>query len=110
MDGPMSWTRMALAFHWRFGPGKGRDFTYVLESPRVGGGPEKRSKSAIVHQHSRTVAHQASLSMGFSCKEILEWVAITGKVFHPGIEPRPPALEDALPSEPPGFEEAHVDR
>ena len=52
-----------------------------------------------------TVAHQASLSMGYSRKE--HWSGLPfpspGDHPNPGIEPRSPALQvDSLPSEPPG--------
>ena len=53
-----------------------------------------------------TVAHQASLSMGFSRQE--HWSGLPfpspGDLPDPGIEPRSPTLQaDALPSEPPGL-------
>ena len=53
----------------------------------------------------RTVAYQASLSMGFSRQE--HWNGLPfpspGDLPDPGIEPRSPTLQaDALPSEPPG--------
>ena len=51
-----------------------------------------------------TVAHQASLSMGFSRQEY--WSGLPcpplGGLPNPGIEPRSPTLQAALPSEPPG--------
>ena len=51
-----------------------------------------------------TVAHQASLSMGFSRQEY--WSGLPcpplGDLPNPGIEPRSPTLQAALPSEPPG--------
>ena len=52
-----------------------------------------------------TVAHQASLSMGFSRQEY--WGGLPfpspGEFPDPGIEPRSPALQvDSLPSEPLG--------
>ena len=51
-----------------------------------------------------TVAHQASLSMGFSSQEY--WSGLPcppGDLPNPGIEPRSPTLQaDSLPSEPPG--------
>ena len=52
-----------------------------------------------------TVAHQASLSMGFSRQEYWSGVPFPspGDLPNPGIEPRSPALQaDALTSEPPG--------
>ena len=52
-----------------------------------------------------TVAHQASLSMGFSRQEYWSGLpfASLGDLPHPGTEPRSPALQvDALPSAPPG--------
>ena len=52
-----------------------------------------------------TVAHQASLSMGFSRQEYWSGLPFPspGGLPDPGIEPRSPALQlDALPSEPPG--------
>ena len=52
-----------------------------------------------------TVAHQASLSMGFSRQEYCSGLPFPspGDLPNPGIEPRSPALQaDALPSEPPG--------
>ena len=54
---------------------------------------------------SRTVACQASLSMGFLQARILEWVAMPSSrgSSHPGIRPRSPTLQvDSLPSEPQG--------
>ena len=50
----------------------------------------------------RLVAHQASLSMGFSRQE--SWSGLPfpspGDLFHPGIEPKCPALQvDSLPTE-----------
>ena len=53
----------------------------------------------------RTVAYQASPSMGFSRQEYLreEPIPSPGDLPDPGIEPGSPALEaDALTSEPPG--------
>ena len=53
----------------------------------------------------RTVAYQASLSMGFSRQEYWSGLPFPspGDLPNPGIEPRSPALEaDALTSEPPG--------
>jgi len=53
----------------------------------------------------RTVAHQASLSMGFSRQEYWSGLPFPSPwgLPDPGIEPRSPALQsDALPSEPPG--------
>ena len=53
---------------------------------------------------SRTVACQASLSMGFSRQEYWSGLPFPslGDLPHPGIEPRSPALQPAsLPSEPP---------
>ena len=52
-----------------------------------------------------TVAHQASLSMGFSRQEYWSGLPFPfpGDLPDPGLEPRSPALEaDALTSEPPG--------
>ena len=52
-----------------------------------------------------TVAHQASLSMGFSRQEYWSGLPFPfpGGLPDPGIEPRSPTLQsDALPSEPPG--------
>ena len=53
-----------------------------------------------------TVAHQASLSVGFTRQEYWSGLPFPtpGDLPDPGIEPRSPALqaEDALPSEPPG--------
>ena len=52
-----------------------------------------------------TVAHQASLSMGFSRQEYWSGLPFPppGDIPNPGIKPRSPALQaDALPSEPPG--------
>ena len=52
-----------------------------------------------------TVAHQAPLSMGFSRQEYWSGLPFPppGDLFHPGIEPRSPALQaDALLSESPG--------
>ena len=52
-----------------------------------------------------TVAYQAPPSMGFSRQECWSGLPFTspGDLPHPGIEPRPPALQaDALSSEPPG--------
>ena len=54
---------------------------------------------------SWTMAHQASLFMGFSRQEYWNGLPFPspGDLPHPGIEPRPPASEaDALTSEPPG--------
>ena len=51
-----------------------------------------------------TVAHQASLSMGFSRQEYWSGLPFPfpGGLPDPGIEPRSPTLQsDALPSEPP---------
>ena len=53
-----------------------------------------------------TVAHQASLSMGFSRQE--DWSGLPcpppGDLPNPGIKLRSPALQvDSLPSEPPGM-------
>ena len=51
-----------------------------------------------------TVAHQASLSMGFSRQEYWRGLLFPspGDLPDPGIEPRSPALRaDALTSEPP---------
>ena len=52
-----------------------------------------------------TVAHQASLSMGFSRQEYWSGLPFPspGDLPNPGIEPGSPALQaDALSSEPPG--------
>ena len=52
-----------------------------------------------------TVAHQSSLSMGFSRQEYWSGLPFPspGELPDPGIEPGSPALQaDALPSEPPG--------
>ena len=52
-----------------------------------------------------TVAHQASLSVGFSRQEYWSGLPFPspGDLPDPGIEPRSPALQgDALTSEPPG--------
>ena len=50
------------------------------------------------------VAHQALLSMGFSRQEY--WSGLPcpppGDLANPGIKPRSPTLQVALPSEPPG--------
>ena len=56
-----------------------------------------------------TVAHQASLSMGFSRQE--DWSGLPcppqGDLPDPGIKPASPALQaDSLPSEPLGKPEA----
>ena len=51
-----------------------------------------------------TVVHQAP-SMGFSRQEYWSGLPFPSPRYlpHPGIKPRPPALQtDALPSEPPG--------
>ena len=53
----------------------------------------------------RTVAYQASPSLGFSKQEYWSGLPFPspGDLPDPGIEPRSPALQaDALPSEPPG--------
>ena len=53
----------------------------------------------------RTVAYQASLSMGFSRQEYWSGLPFPspGDLPNPGTEPGSPALEaDALTSEPPG--------
>ena len=53
-----------------------------------------------------TVAHQASLSMGFSRQEYWSGLPFPSPEDfpHPGIEPGSPALEaDVLPSEPPAM-------
>ena len=53
-----------------------------------------------------TVAHQASLSMGFSRQEYWSGLPFSspGDLPDSGIKPRSPALEaDALTSEPPGL-------
>ena len=53
---------------------------------------------------TRTVAHQAPVSVGFSRQEILEWIAIPspGDLSDSGIKPGSPALPaDSLSSEPP---------
>ena len=53
----------------------------------------------------RTVAHQASPSMGFSRQEYWSGLSFPspGDLPDPGIKPGSPALQaDALPSEPPG--------
>ena len=52
-----------------------------------------------------TVAHQASLFMGFSRQEY--WIGLPfpppGDLPHPGVEPRSPALADGFfTAEPPG--------
>ena len=66
-----------------------------------------------------TVAHQASLSMGFSRQEYWSGLPFPspGDLPDPGIEPKSPTLQaDALPSEPPGKlqenhdSKRHVDR
>ena len=52
-----------------------------------------------------TVAHQISLSLGFSRQEYWSGLPFPspGDLANPGIEPGSPALQtDALPSEPPG--------
>ena len=52
-----------------------------------------------------TVAHQASLSMGFSRQGYWSGLPFPspGDLPDPGIEPRSPALQaDSSPSEPPG--------
>ena len=52
-----------------------------------------------------TVAHQASLSMGFSRQEYSSGLPRPppGYLPNPGIEPRSPTLQmDSLPAEPPG--------
>ena len=52
-----------------------------------------------------TVAHQASLTMGFSRQEYWSGLPLpsSGDLPDPGIEPRSPTLRaDAFPSEPPG--------
>ena len=52
-----------------------------------------------------TTAHQASLSMEFSCQEYWSGLSFPspGDLPNPEIEPRSPALQaDSLPSEPPG--------
>ena len=52
-----------------------------------------------------TVAHQASLSMGFSRQEYWSGLPFlsSGDLHDPGIEPRSPALQaDSLLPEPPG--------
>ena len=52
-----------------------------------------------------TVAHQDSLSIGFSRQEYRSGLSFPppGDLLNPEIEPRSPALEaDSLPSEPPG--------
>ena len=53
----------------------------------------------------RTVAYQATLSMGFSRQEYWSGLPFPppGDLPNPGIEPRSPALQaDTLPSDPPG--------
>ena len=53
----------------------------------------------------RTVAYQATLSIGFSRQECWSGLPFPspGDLPNPGIEPRSPALQaDVLPSEPPG--------
>ena len=52
----------------------------------------------------RTVAHQAPLSMGFSRQEYWSGLPFPspGDLPDPGIEPRSPALQAALTSEPQG--------
>ena len=53
----------------------------------------------------RTVAHQASLSMGFSRQEYWSGLPFPSPedLHDPGIKPRSPALQvDSLLSEPPG--------
>ena len=53
-----------------------------------------------------TVACQSLLSMGFSKQEYWSKLPFpsSGDLPHPGIEPRPPALQaDSLPFEPPGM-------
>ena len=52
-----------------------------------------------------TVAHQASLSMGFSRQEYWSGLPFPspGNLPDPGVEPGSPTLQaDSLPSEPPG--------
>ena len=52
-----------------------------------------------------TIAHQATLSMGFSRQEYWSGLPFPspGDLPNPGIKPRSPALQaDALTSEPPG--------
>ena len=52
----------------------------------------------------RTIACQAPLSMGILQARIVEWVAMPSSrgSSNPGTEPRYPALQDTLASEPPG--------
>ena len=85
-----------------------------LENPRDGGTwwasiygvaqsrtPLKRLSSSNI----RTVAHQASLSMGFSRQEYRSGLPFPspGDFPNPGIKPRSPEMQvDCLPSEPPG--------
>ena len=59
----------------------------------------------LSHHHPWTVAHQASLSMGFSRQEYWSGLPFPspGNLPNPGIKPRSPTLQaDALTSEPPG--------
>ena len=65
--------------------------------------------NSLSHVHlfvtPRTVAYQASPSMGFSRQEYWSGLPFPspGDLPEPGIEPKSPALEaDALTSEPPG--------
>ena len=65
------------------------------------------SRFSLVHLFATlwTVAHQVSLSMGFSRQE--HWNGLPcpppGNLPHPGIKPRSPALQvDSLPAELPG--------
>ena len=65
------------------------------------------SRFSLVHLFATlwTVAHQVSLSMGFSRQE--HWSGLPcpppGNLPHPGIKPRSPALQvDSLPAELPG--------
>ena len=73
---------------------------YRLKSQKV-----KSLSRVRVFATSWTVAHQASLSMGFSRQEYWSGLPFPspGDLLDPGIEPGSAALQaDALPSEPSG--------